>query len=206
MKKHVVLLLAACLLLTAGCGQAPDTAEPAVDPPAAATAAPEATEAPAPTAEPTAEPTAAPRLTAGEETVYVLCEGKTDGGRALGAWLRSGGASVAAAFIPGGLDVPMYTLCASESAAADIPAATDETRLVRLAADEALLESGLLGALLPAFESAAGYVVEIYVGEAAVLAAETPDVVLVQKSDAAAFDAGGYPSRVDYISTVYSIS
>ena len=90
MKKYVVpLFLAACLLLTACGPKAPDTAEPS-DPPSAA---PETTDAPTPepTAEPTPEPTAAPRFTAGEETVYVLCEGRSDGAKALSRWLRSAG-------------------------------------------------------------------------------------------------------------------
>ena len=39
MKRYIVPLLAACLLLTAGCAKAPDTAEPSADPAAAASAA-----------------------------------------------------------------------------------------------------------------------------------------------------------------------
>ena len=52
MKRYIVPLLAACLLLTAGCAKAPDTAESSADPTAAVTATPETTEAPAPTPEP----------------------------------------------------------------------------------------------------------------------------------------------------------
>ena len=174
MKKYVVpLFLAACLLLTACGPKAPDTAEPSDPPTAAASAAPETTDAPTPepTAEPTPEPTAAPRFTAGEETVYVLCEGRSDGAKALSRWLRSAGKDTAETFIPDGLDTPMYTIPAAERNSEEIPAATDETRRVRVAADTELLESGILTAWLPAFETATGYIAEVYAGDASVLAA-----------------------------------
>ena len=170
MKKYVVpLFLAACLLLTACGPKAPDTAEPSAPP----SAAPETTDAPTPepTAEPTPEPTAAPRFTAGEETVYVLCEGRSDGAKALSRWLRSAGKDTAETFIPDGLDTPMYTVPAAERNSEEIPAATDETRRVRVAADTELLESGILTAWLPAFETATGYIAEVYAGDASVLAA-----------------------------------
>ena len=170
MKKYVVpLFLAACLLLTACGPKAPDTAEPTAPP----SAAPETTDAPTPepTAEPTPEPTAAPRFTAGEETVYVLCEGRSDGAKALSRWLRSAGKDTAETFIPDGLDTPMYTVPAAERDSEEIPTATDETRRVRVAADTELLESGILTAWLPAFETATGYIAEVYAGDASVLAA-----------------------------------
>ena len=135
MKTYVVpLVLAACLLLTACGPKAPDTAEPSAPPSAAASAAPETTDAPTPepTAEPTPEPTAAPRFTAGEETVYVLCEGRSDGAKALSRWLRSAGKDTAETFIPDGLDTPMYTVPAAERDSEESPMATDETRRVRL--------------------------------------------------------------------------
>lgn len=105
MKKYVVpLFLAACLLLTACGPKAPDMAEPSDPPSAAPSAAPETTDVPTPepTAEPTPEPTAAPRFTAGEETVYVLCEGRSGGAKALSRWLRSAGKDTAETFIPDG--------------------------------------------------------------------------------------------------------
>ena len=116
MKKYVVpLFLAACLLLTACGPKAPDMAEPSDPPSAAPSAAPETTDVPTPepTAEPTPEPTAAPRFTAGEETVYVLCEGRSGGAKALSRWLRSAGKDTAETFIPDGLDTPMYTIPAA---------------------------------------------------------------------------------------------
>lgn len=210
MKKYVVpLFLAACLLLTACGPKAPDTAEPS-DPPSAA---PETTDAPTPepTAEPTPEPTAAPRFTAGEETVYVLCEeGRSDGAKALSRWLRSAGKDTAETFIPDGLDTPMYTVPAAERNSEEIPAATDETRRVRVAADTELLESGILTAWLPAFETATGYIAEVYAGDASVLAAAAAageaDVLLMKRTDASALGTmTHYPLRYELVSTIYSV-
>ncbi len=206
MKKYAVpLFLAACLLLTA-CGKAPD--EPAA-PTAEPTAAPE-TLTPEPTAEPVPEPTAAPRFAVGDETVYVLCEGRSDGAKALSRWLRSEGKDAAESFIPDGLDTPMYTIPAAERASEEIPAATDETRLVRVAADAQLLESGVLAAWLPAFEAASGYVAEVYAGDASVLAAAAAaggaDVLLMKKTDASALGTmTHYPLRYELVSTIYSV-
>jgi len=206
MKKYVVpLFLAACLLLTACGPKAPDTAEPSAPPPAA----PETTDAPTPepTAEPTPEPTAAPRFTAGEETVYVLCEGRSDGAKALSRWLRSAGKDTAESFIPDGLDTPMYTVPVAERNSEEIPAATDETRRVRVAADTELLESGILAAWLPAFETATGYIAEVYAGDASVLAAAgEADVLLMKRTDASALGTmTHYPLRYELVSTIYSV-
>lgn len=206
MKKYAVpLFLAACLLLAA-CGKAPD--EPAA-PTAEPTAAPE-TLTPEPTAEPVPEPTAAPRFAVGDETVYVLCEGRSDGAKALSRWLRSEGKDAAESFIPDGLDTPMYTILAAERASEEIPAATDETRLVRVAADAQLLESGVLAAWLPAFEAASGYVAEVYAGDASVLAAAAAageaDVLLMKRTDASALGTmTHYPLRYELVSTIYSV-
>ena len=213
MKKYVVpLFLAACLLLTACGDKAPDTAEPSAEPTAAASAAPETTDEPTPepTEEPTPEPTAAPRFTAGEETVYVLCEGKSDGAKALSRWLRSAGKDTAESFIPDGLDAPMYTVPVAERNSEEIPAATDETRHVRVAADTELLESGILTAWLPAFETATGYIAEVYAGDASVLAAAAAageaDVLLMKRTDASALGTmTHYPLRYELVSTIYSV-
>ena len=209
MKKYVVpLFLAACLLLTACGPKAPDTAEPSDPPSAAASAAPETTDAPTP--EPTPEPTAAPRFTAGEETVYVLCESRSDGAKALSRWLRSAGKDTVETFIPDGLDTPMYTVPAAERNSEEIPAATDETRRVRVAADTELLESGILAAWLPAFETATGYIAEVYAGDASVLAAAAAageaDVLLMKRTDASALGTmTHYPLRYELVSTIYSV-
>lgn len=213
MKKYVVpLFLAACLLLTACGDKAPDTAEPSAEPTAAASAAPETTDEPTPepTEEPTPEPTAVPRFTAGEETVYVLCEGKSDGAKALSRWLRSAGKDTAESFIPDGLDTPMYTVPVAERNSEEIPTATDETRHVRVAADTELLESGVLAAWLPAFETATGYIAEVYAGDASVLAAAAAageaDVLLMKRTDASALGTmTHYPLRYELVSTIYSV-
>ena len=217
MKKYVVpFFLAACLLLTACGPKAPDMAEPS-DPPSAApettdapTPEPTAEPTPEPTAEPTPEPTAAPRFTAGEETVYVLCEGRSDGAKALSRWLRSAGKDTAETFIPDGLDTPMYTIPAAKRDSEEIPAATDETRRVRVAADTELLESGILTAWLPAFETATGYIAEVYAGDASVLAAAAAageaDVLLMKRTDASALGTmTHYPLRYELVSTIYSV-
>lgn len=209
MKKYVVpLFLAACLLLTACGPKAPDTAEPSAPP----SAAPETTDAPTPepTAEPTPEPTAAPRFTAGDETVYVLCEGRSDGAKALSRWLCSAGKDTAETFIPDGLDTPMYTVPVTERNSEEIPAAADETRHVRVAADAELLESGILAAWLPAFETATGYIAEVYAGDASVLAAAAAageaDVLLMKRTDASALGTmTHYPLRYELVSTIYSV-
>ena len=203
MKKYVVpLFLAACLLLTACGDKAPDTAEPSAEPTAAASAAPETTDAPTP--EPTAEPTPEPTA------VYVLCEGRSDGAKALSRWLRSAGKDTAETFIPDGLDTPMYTIPAAERNSEEIPAATDETRRVRVAADTELLESGILTAWLPAFETATGYIAEVYAGDASVLAAAAAageaDVLLMKRTDASALGTmTHYPLRYELVSTIYSV-
>lgn len=209
MKKYVVpFFLAACLLLTACGPKAPDTAEPSAPPSAAATDVPKAADAATP--EPTPEPTAAPRFTAGEETVYVLCEGRSDGAKALSRWLRSAGKDTAETFIPDGLDTPMYTVPAAERDSEEIPAATDETRRVRVAADTELLESGILTAWLPAFETATGYIAEVYAGDASVLAAAAAageaDVLLMKRTDTSALGTmTHYPLRYELVSTIYSV-
>ena len=200
MKKSCAALLAGifCLLLTACGATGPDTPAPTAEP------------TPEPTEVPTPEPTAAPRFAAGEEVGYVLCEGKTDGAKALSRWLRSAGRDVLAAFIPEGLDTPMYIPLLPEAAEEEFPAATDETRIVRVAADTELLESGILSAWLPAFEADTGFIAEVYAGDAAVLTAEaaagTADVLLMKTTDASA--AGSmthYPLRYDLMSTIYSV-
>lgn len=211
MKNRAILLLLAVCLLLAGCGKAADDpAAPTAEPTAAAgpTAAPE-TPSPELTAEPTPEPTAAPRFTVGEETPYVLCEGRSDGAKALSVWLRSSGKDVAESFVPDGLDAPMYTLASAERAGEELPAPTDETRIVRVAADTELLESGILSAWLPAFESATGFIAEVYAGDTGVLetaaADGTADVLLIKKADASAFGTmRQYPLRYDLVTTVYS--
>ena len=103
-----------------------------------------------------------------------------------------------------------FSESAAERASEEIPAATDETRHVRVAADAQLLESGVLAAWLPAFEAASGYVAEVYAGDASVLAAAAAageaDVLLMKKTDASALGTmTHYPLRYELVSTIYSV-
>ena len=136
--------------------------------------------------------------------------GRSDGAKALSRWLRSAGKDTAETFIPDGLDTPMYTVPAAERNSEEIPAATDETRRVRVAADTELLESGILTAWLPAFETATGYIAEVYAGDASVLAAAAAageaDVLLMKRTDASALGTmTHYPLRYELVSTIYSV-
>ena len=170
MKKTAAALLCAAALLLCGCGnRVQPAATPA--PTAAPTAEPTPTAAPAPTPEPTPEPTATPEptpfwteLEKGE--TYLLFTGNTLGGKALGAWLMSGGASLTESFVCDKVDGPLFTLTFTPREEKDIPAAGEEARYIRLSTDATVLESGLLETLLPAFESRYGYIVEICTGSA----------------------------------------
>ena len=85
----------------------------------------------------------------------------------MGAWLMSEGAVLASEFIPDELTEPLFTLSFTpRENAGGIPSAGEETRYILLSVDRQVLESGLLQAILPAFESSYGYVVEICTGEA----------------------------------------
>lgn len=84
----------------------------------------------------------------------------------------------------------------------EIAAATDETSTIRLSTTTSVNDSGLLGYLLPAFESAYGYTVEVQSAgtgkaiEAAKLG--NADLILVHsKSQEEAFVADGYARTVD---------
>ena len=77
-------------------------------------------------------------------------------------------------------------------------------------ADTELLESGILTAWLPAFETATGYIAEVYAGDASVLAAAAAageaDVLLMKRTDASALGTmTHYPLRYELVSTIYSV-
>lgn len=208
-KRYAAALLTGlfCLLLTACAAAEPETVAPVTEPTATATAAPENT--PEPTPVPTPEPTAAPHFTVGEETGYFLCEGRTDGAKALSQWLRSSGREIAAAFIPDGLDTPMYISLLPEAAANEMPTPTDDTRIVRVAADIELLKSGILSAWLPAFEADSGFIAEVYAGDTPLLTAEAAagaaDVLLMRSTDVRAIGTMVfYPLRYELMTTIYS--
>lgn len=91
-------------------------------------------------------------------------------------------------------DAPVYD--------GEIAAATDETKLIRLSTTTSVNDSGLLGYLLPAFESEYGYTVEVQsAGTGKAIAAAqygNADLILVHaKSQEEAFVEAGFARVVD---------
>ena len=85
---------------------------------------------------------------------------------------------------------------------ADIPEATEETKLIRLSTTTAVNDSGLLGSLLPMFEEKYGYEVEVYsagTGKAIANAKMgNADLILVHsKKQEEAFVADGFACVLD---------
>ena len=86
--------------------------------------------------------------------------------------------------------------------AGEIAAATEETKVIRLSTTTSVKDSGLLGYLLPAFEAAYGYTVEVQsagTGKAIAAAkAGNADLILVHsKSQEEAFIADGFGRVID---------
>ena len=123
----------------------------------------------------------------------------TVGAEALINWMLSE-AGKAAAGNYGYEEYGEYLFYISEDGAAsdaDIPAATEETKLIRLSTTTSVNDSGLLGYLLPIFEAEYGYEVEIYsagTGKAIANAKMgNADLILVHsKSQETAFVDGGF--------------
>ena len=89
---------------------------------------------------------------------------------------------------------------------AEIPAATEETRLVRLSTTTSVNDSGLLGALLPVFEEKYGYEVEVYSAGTGKSIANAKmgnaDLILVHsKKQEEAFVADGFSYVLDGMET-----
>lgn len=85
---------------------------------------------------------------------------------------------------------------------AEIPAATDETKTIRMSTTTSVNDSGLLGYLLPVFEDTYGYTVEVFsagTGKAIANAkAGNADLILVHsKSQEEAFVEEGYSYILD---------
>jgi ABC-type tungstate transport system permease subunit len=85
---------------------------------------------------------------------------------------------------------------------ADIPQATNETKTIRLSTTTSVNDSGLLGYLLPVFETMYGYTVEVSAaGTGKAIAAATmgnADLILVHsKSQEEQFIADGYAKLLD---------
>ena len=174
MKKTVSLFLAMLMLLTlCACGK---------------TAAPAATEAPAPAAEPEADALVVDicilkeaddaminnysLLAVNPEAPFADADGNpvadvalnTEGAAALINWLLSEeGENQAGNY---GFDqygeYLFYLKDGRPVSTAEIPAATDATRKIRLSTTTSVNDSGLLGYLLPIFEDKYGYEVEVY--------------------------------------------
>ena len=95
-------------------------------------------------------------------------------------------------------DAPVYT--------GEIAPATEETKVIRLSTTTSVNDSGLLNALLPAFEEAYGYTVEVQsAGTGNAIAAAkygNADLILVHsKSQEEAFAADGFARIVDGFDT-----
>ena len=95
-----------------------------------------------------------------------------------------------------------YVLDGAPVSEAEIPAATEETKTIRMSTTTSVNDSGLLGYLLPIFEDAYGYTVEVFsagTGKAIANAKYgNADLILVHsKSQEEAFVADGYSYVLD---------
>ena len=187
MKKYLALILALCMVFAlCACGQQAAPAEPA------ATEAPAEEAAPveeAPAVEETVEEVAATNtvilyeadddminnytiIAVNPDSPWVDADGNpvsdvainTVGADALINWMLSEEGETAAANF-GFEDYGEYLFYLKDErpvATAEIPAATDETKLIRLSTTTSVNDSGLLGYLLPIFEEKYGYDVDVY--------------------------------------------
>ena len=215
MKKAVALGLISALVMTlGGCvsrkeAAAEPTPLPTLPPTAAPTAEPTPTPSPSPTPTPSPTPEPVVRLVRGDtEESYTIFTGPAPGAAALRTWLLGEGAEIAAGYIPKLCAEPIFNLT-TVPVTADIPSAADATRYVRLATDRRILESGLLEAVLPGFESRCGYTVEVFTGDETALAgwadSVSADVVLLSGNAASAVNRRGFDTVTAYFSTVYII-
>ena len=123
----------------------------------------------------------------------------TEGAAALINWMLSEAGKAAIADY-GYADYGEYLYYLTEdgpTSAADIPQATEETRVIRMSTTTSVNDSGLLGYLLPLFEDAYGYTVEVTsagTGKAIANAQNgNADLLLVHsKSQEEDFVDGGY--------------
>ena len=128
----------------------------------------------------------------------------TDGADALINWLLSEEGENAAAEY-GFAEYGEYLFYLKDDrpvSAAEIPAATDETKLIRLSTTTSVNDSGLLGYLLPMFEEQYGYEVEVFsagTGKAIANAKMgNADLILVHaKAQEEAFVSDGFARVVD---------
>ena len=232
MKKSVALLLALVMLLAfAACaGNAPATTTQPATTTEPATTEPE-TVAPAPEAEVEEEETDAfvvdtcilkeaddkmintyTLLAVNPDAPFVDADGNpvndvelnTVGAAALINWLLSEeGEDLAANY--GYAEYGEYLFYLKDDrpvSTADIPQATDETRVIRLSTTTSVNDSGLLGYLLPIFEEKYGYETEVYSAGTGKSIANAKmgnaDLILVHaKSQEEAFVADGFAYALD---------
>ena len=207
MKKIISLLLALTMVLgLAACGTTPTPTEPA------------------PTNEPTDAPTEAglvvdtcilmeaddnmlntySALAVNPEAPFVDADGNavsdvyvnTVGADALIQWLLTEEALNLAASFGMGDEFLFYIVDGAPVYTGEIAAATEETKTIRLSTTTSVKDSGLLGFLLPTFEAAYGYTVEVQsagTGKAIAAAkAGNADLILVhsKKQEEAFIEAG----------------
>ncbi len=123
----------------------------------------------------------------------------TVGAKALADWLMSDEAAqlIAGFGVSQYGEALFYIKDDKPVSTADIPQATDATKTIRLSTTTSVNDSGLLGYLLPAFETEYGYTVEVSsAGTGKAIAAATmgnADLILVHsKSQEEAFVEAGY--------------
>ena len=128
----------------------------------------------------------------------------TVGAKALIDWLMSDTASMLIAnYGVAEYGEPLFTLADGKPVStAQIPQATDATKIIRLSTTTSVNDSGLLDYLLPTFESQYGYEVDVAsAGTGKAIAAATmgnADVILVHsKTQEEKFIADGYAKKVD---------
>ena len=130
--------------------------------------------------------------------VYV----NTAGADALIQWLMTEEALKLASEFGMGDEFLFYIVDGAPVYSGEIAAATEETKTIRLSTTTSVKDSGLLGFLLPTFEAAYGYTVEVQsagTGKAIAAAkAGNADLILVHsKSQEEAFIEGGFGRVVD---------
>ena len=130
--------------------------------------------------------------------VYV----NTAGADALIKWLLSEEALTLASQFGMGDQYLFYILDGAPKYEGEIPAATEETKAIRLSTTTSVNDSGLLGKLIPEFEAKYGYTVEVYsagTGKSINNAKMgNADLILVHsKSQEEAFIADGFARTVD---------
>lgn len=126
----------------------------------------------------------------------------TAGADALINWMLGEGATLAKDFGYAEYgEYLFYLLDNAPKSTSEIPAATDETKEIRLSTTTSVKDSGLLGYLLPIFEEKYGYTVEVYsagTGKSIANAkAGNADAILVHaKAQEEAFIADGFARKV----------